>query len=181
MKVYTKSGDRGTTSLTGGTRVSKADARVEAYGSVDELMANIALLADTLDERNICADVVVNLRLEVSNLMSVAAIISQGGENKLGDFPQERITALEQAIDAVMARLIPVTKFTLPGGDSAQSMCHVCRTVCRRAERRMVAAEPIYELFPNCMAYVNRLSDYLYVVSRNITETLKVEEKYWVF
>lgn len=181
MKVYTKRGDRGTTSLTGGERVSKSDVRVEAYGTVDELMANVALLADRVEARGVCADIVVDLRGATSTLMTISAILSQGeGVDKVSDLEVGSVESLERRIDAISEGLAPITTFTLPGGDDLVSQCHICRTVCRRAERRVVALCERFEVSANVTGYINRLSDYLYVAGRELTKELNVKEILWV-
>ena len=141
MKVYTKGGDKGSTSLIGGERVSKCDVRVEAYGTVDELTAFTALLADKLARCDALAGSVAELRRIESQLMTVQALLAvgDGGEGKVAPLPAEAAQYLEQAIDAMQECLPAITKFTIPGGDERISMCHVCRTVCRRAERALAA------------------------------------------
>ena len=137
MKIYTKTGDGGTTSLIGGERVSKCDLRVEAYGSVDELMAFVALLTDELVDDARTAGMVDELQHISSQLMTVSALfaVGKGGEDKVKPIAEEQIEGLERSIDAMQQELPAITKFTIPGGNRAVSLCHVCRTVCRRAER----------------------------------------------
>ena len=193
MKIYTKTGDKGTTSLIGGERVSKTDLRVEAYGTVDELTAFLALLADTLchDERctAVCSigsvlneRIVDELHRIESQLMSVAALlaIGKGGEGKVAPIAEERVVELEEAIDRMQAEIPAITKFTIPGGHRAVSLCHVCRTVCRRAERAALRASEVTAVDALAMKYLNRLSDYLYTLGRVVTERLKVEERLWI-
>ena len=147
MKIYTKTGDQGTTSLVGGERVFKTDERVEAYGSVDELTAFVALLTDHLR----------------------------------GDVGLEpRVWELAEAIDRMQASVKPITKFTIPGGHRVVSLCHVCRTVCRRAERAALRADAKYGVAPEVLMYLNRLSDYFYLLGRTLTEYFSVEETLWI-
>ena len=163
-KVYTKTGDKGTTSLVGGERVSKIDERVEAYGTVG--------LAEYLGDLDRVA----------SQLMSVAALLAvgHGGEGKLPDISPEAIGYLEERIDAMQSRVRPITKFTIPGGHPTVSLCHVCRTVCRRAERASLRAAALHPtISANTLAYLNRLSDYFYLLGRALTEYYKVEETLW--
>lgn len=140
-KVYTKTGDKGTTSLVGGERVSKIDERVEAYGTVDELGSFTAYLSDHLRSDEELAEYLGDLDRVASQLMSVAALLAvgHGGEGKLPDISPEAIGYLEERIDAMQSRVRPITKFTIPGGHPTVSLCHVCRTVCRRAGTRQPA------------------------------------------
>ena len=181
-KVYTKTGDRGTTSLTGGERVSKADLRVEAYGTVDELTANVGMLHDVMESydnenvRPLCDE----LERICSELMTVAALFSQGSGSGLPDFKTEAVKWLEERIDSITSRLSPAGKFTLPMGHPLVSGAHICRTVCRRAERAAIKAGQEHPLSENGIIYLNRLSDYLYVLSRLLSDIFNAKEKYWV-
>ena len=182
MKIYTKTGDGGTTSLIGGERVSKCDPRVEAYGTVDELMAFVALMTDTLTEDARTAAFVEPLQRIESQLMTVSALfaVGKGGEGKVVPIAEERIAELEALIDAMQAEIPAITKFTIPGGHRAVSLCHVCRTVCRRAERAALRASEVADIDASALRYFNRLSDYLYTLGRVVTEVLKVEETLWI-
>lgn len=182
MKIYTKTGDAGTTSLIGGERVKKYDLRVEAYGTVDELTAHIALLSDMLTEDERTESMTEELYHIESQLMSVAALLAvgKGSEGKIAPIAKERITDLEKAIDRMQTELPEISKFTIPGGHRAVSLCHVCRTVCRRAERAALRAGDITEVDSSATIYLNRLSDYLYSLGRLLTERLKVEEHLWI-
>lgn len=182
MKIYTKTGDNGTTSLIGGERVSKCDLRVEAYGTVDELTAYVALLADTIADDERFTERVAELRRIESQLMSVAALLAvgRGGEGKLAPISEERIADLEQAIDAMQERLPAITKFTIPGGHLYVSLAHVCRTICRRAERAALRASEITKVDSSATRYLNRLSDYLYTLGRCLTEQTHTEEILWI-
>lgn len=180
MKIYTKGGDRGNTSLIGGERVPKYDSRVEAYGTVDELSAHIAMLRDMLTSHGVTefdADLINILR----TLMSVEALMAIGKDarDKIKDTTAPAITALETRIDKISALLPPIEKFTIPGGHTIVSQAHICRTVCRRAERRADLAATEHELSPNALMYLNRLSDYLYVLGRRLTCILNVRETLW--
>ena len=183
MKVYTKSGDKGFTSLIGGERVSKTDIRVEAYGTVDELIAYIALLGDKLSADYVFENSVAQLRKIESELMTVSAMlaIGQGGEDKVKAISDESTERLEQEIDAMQATLPQITKFTIPGGDERLSLCHICRTVCRRAERASIRATHEHDnISTQSVTYLNRLSDYLYLLGRTITLKANVEEILWI-
>ena len=182
MKIYTKGGDKGQTSLIGGERVSKTDLRVEAYGTVDELMAFTALLADKLmgDERfNIIEN---QLRRIESQLMTVSALLAvgKGGEDKVADLKAEATEELEAWIDQMQEQLPAITKFTIPGGDERISLCHICRTVCRRAERAALRAAELSEINNSATIYLNRLSDYFYLLGRSITALTNSEEILWI-
>lgn len=182
MKVYTKGGDKGTTSLVGGSRVPKDDLRVEAYGTVDELMANIALLHDNMLPHNNLGDLCVELEQIQNTLMTAAAILATDtkGAHKLCHIKSKSVEELEHWIDRISAELTPITNFTLAGGNVLVSQSHICRTVCRRAERRIQSVAAQYVVDQNVAAYINRLSDYLYVLGRKLTQEFNVKERLWV-
>ena len=169
MKVYTKTGDKGTTSLIGGERVFKTDERVEAYGSVDELAAFTALLAD-------------NMRGDAALASSVGALLATGqsGSDKVAPLDPGTVVWLEERIDAMQEALKPIDKFTIPGGNVVVSMCHVCRTVCRRAERAALRADARYGVDSTVLAWLNRLSDYFYLLGRTLTAHYAVDEVLWI-
>jgi len=183
MKIYTKTGDKGTTSLSGGERVDKWDVRVEAYGTVDELMAHTALLGDMLMEYGTpAAELHADTQRIVATLMSVAALFAQGsGAKPLPDLEPAEIAWLENRIDDISASLQPLRTFTLPGGLVTASQAHVCRTVCRRAERAAAAANDRFGLPAAALSYLNRLSDYFYVAARKLFSISNVIEKNWTF
>ena len=183
MRIYTKTGDDGTTSLIGGERVKKYDPRVEAYGTVDELMSFIALLADKITDDERTESLAEELRHVECRLMSVSALLAvgKGGEGKVEPLKEECIAELEQSIDRLQGELKPITKFTIPGGHCMVSLCHVCRTVCRRAERTALhAADISTTIAPTTTKYLNRLSDDLATLGRVLTERLRVEERLWI-
>ena len=183
MKLYTKAGDCGKTSLIGGTRAAKNDCRVEAYGSVDELCSFTALLGDMLTER--CPDkgevLVEELRRITSVLMSVEALLAvgEGCKKRITPISADAIDWLESRIDALQEECPPLTSFTIPGGCILTSLCHVCRTVCRRAERNAVCAMQNYDIDQSALVWLNRLSDYFYAMGRVLTQRLGVEEILW--
>ena len=181
MKLYTKGGDKGRTSLIGGERVRKTDARVEAYGTADELQANIAYLADKMMREEALLPYVEDCRKICSLLMNACSLLAVGSncEHKMPEISEESIAWLEGRIDALQAELKPVEFFTIPGGCELSSLCHICRTVCRRAERRAIEAAENYEIESAVMVLLNRLSDYLYALCRTITERLDAEEVLW--
>lgn len=182
MKVYTKTGDKGMTSLIGGERVFKCDERVEAYGSVDELSAFVALLADRLRPDAALASQVEELNRILSRLMTVEALLAtgEGGRDKMAPLAPECVAWLEACIDTMQAALPPIDKFTIPGGHEAVSLCHVCRTVCRRAERAALRADQRYGVDATALVWLNRLSDYFYLLGRTLTAHYRVEETLWI-
>ncbi len=181
MKVYTKSGDKGTTSLIGGERVTKDDIRVEAYGTVDELTAFIALLGDKIKARGVGDGYFDELCTINSMLMNVEAHLASGSEPgcQLPEVSEKSIEMLEISIDTMQSKVPQITKFTIPGGDELISLCHVCRTICRRAERCAISASNTHNINPLAIKYLNRLSDYMYLLGRTMAIELKVEEILW--
>ncbi len=181
MKVYTKFGDKGSTALIGGERVSKNSVRVEAYGTVDELTAFIGLLGDKLKSNDATAEYTEQLYRINSMLMNVEAHLAAGEEVdfKLPEITEESIKELEDGIDKMQEQVPAITSFTLPGGHEVVSLCHICRTICRRAERRSIAVAEQAEIDEMVLRYLNRLSDYLYLLGRVSTMLLEVEEIMW--
>jgi cob(I)alamin adenosyltransferase len=178
MKIYTKTGDTGTTALFGGRRVSKADLRIETYGTVDELNAHIGLLRDQEINQS-RKHLLVEIQDRLFTVGSMLATEPGNTKVKIPKLSQTDIHFLENEIDVMENTLPPMKTFVLPGGHSVVSYCHIARTVCRRAERLTVAlhnTEPIDELV---IKYLNRLSDYLFVLSRKITQELGAEETPW--
>jgi len=182
MKIYTKQGDGGLTSLIGGERVFKTDSRVEAYGTVDELSAFVAMLADLLNREEGMACYVAELRQTLSEAMAVEALLAVGeeGEGKVKPLDPQAVLRLEEAIDRMQSEVPPITKFTLPGGHPVLSMCHICRTVSRRAEREALRADHEHGIDPEVKRWLNRLSDYFYLLGRRLTLALQVEEVEWI-
>jgi cob(I)alamin adenosyltransferase len=179
MKVYTKTGDKGETSLYGGQRVSKGDLRIHAYGTVDELNSYIGLL------RDLCADEARNAQLiriqdRLFTLGALLATESETAKIRLPKISKEDIESLEGAIDAMEHTLEPIKTFVLPGGHPTVSYCHISRCVCRRAERLSVELGEEVEVEPLVIQYLNRLSDYLFVLSRLLTKILDAKEIPWV-
>ncbi len=186
MKVYTRTGDSGTTSLVGGQRVKKHNERIEAYGSVDELMAHVAYLRDLIKESPLLDETTVSQEIDelstiINRLMIAAGILAcdKNDYDKVPPLKDEFIEALEQGIDRISAELTPIKRFTLPGGNTLVSYAHVARTACRRAERATVKAAEMYDIDAMPIMYINRLSDYLYVLGRLLVERTAVEEIYW--
>ena len=181
MKVYTKTGDKGTTSLIGGERVPKCDQRVEAYGTVDELSAHLALLGDMMREKGGFNEMLGWMEDIQSDLMYVEAMLAvgKGGEVKAVMLPETAVARLEEQIDRMSEGLAPVTKFIIPGGNRIVSQSHICRTVCRRAERETDRIPAECGASPAAGKYLNRLSDWLYTAGRKTVEILSVKDQYW--
>jgi len=179
MKVYTKAGDKGQTALIGGKRVMKNHPLIEAYGTVDELMAHIALLMDMLaDEFD-----KVFLMWILDRLMTASAVLAADGDpaKKIPKLKTDDTTRVEQRIDEMERGLEPMDSFILPGRHAAVSQCHVARTVCRRAERKIVGlVVDNYEVPAEITGFVNRLSDYLFVLSRKIAKDFNISTKKWI-
>jgi cob(I)alamin adenosyltransferase len=175
MKIYTKTGDDGTSALFGGQRVSKAHIRLHAYGTTDELNSFVGLLCaqPELKAQSYFLQIIQN---ELFVLGSHLATEAPNLKKHLPEFSQNATAALEQAIDEMEAQLPKLTNFVLPGGSQAIALCHVCRTVCRRAERYCVE---IQDLEPMIQEYLNRLSDYFFVLSRFIAQQTGIEQTIW--
>lgn len=177
--VYTRTGDKGTTSLVGGTRVPKHHARLEAYGTVDELNSHLGLLVSLLPDAN-DATFVQGIQNELFVVGSNLATDQQTTALRQASVIEtEVLEAMEQEIDRIDATLPPLKAFVLPGGCQASSQCHVCRCVCRRAERRILALQEQTPVDPQLLAYMNRLSDYLFVLARKINIDLQKTEIFW--
>jgi cob(I)alamin adenosyltransferase len=178
MKIYTKTGDKGTTSLIGGKRVPKYNLRIEAYGTIDELICYIGLIRD----QNIDAKSKSSLLVIQDKLMVCASILATDCENceiKLPELKETDITFLESEIDAMEAELEPLRSFILPGGHTTVSFCHISRTICRRAERIAIQLFEKFNVPDNVLKYINRLSDYLFVLSRKLGKDLNIKEITW--
>lgn len=191
-KIYTKGGDKGKTSLIGGKRVSKSHARLEAYGTVDELNSTLGLLIhdikadlESLALKNEASALAHDLGLIQNDLFDLGSHLACEDAEMRSMLPTvspERITSLEKAMDDFSAQLAPLKHFVLPGGSRSASVAHIARTVCRRAERLTVhlgeldtgAAEEVN------IQYLNRLSDYLFVLARHLNRLAKIAEPIWV-
>ena len=168
MKIYTKTGDQGTTSLVNGTRVSKDDIRIEAYGTIDELSAFIAVLMDSTDKYQ-------DVFKTIQERLMVAECLLATDDNielkkQLPQMLEEDVNFIEKFIDEMNSQLEPLNRLIIPGGNILSSRCHVCRTVCRRAERNVVRMSRDYDVNPLIMKYLNRLSDMFFVMSRVFSE-----------
>ena len=178
MKIYTKTGDTGETSLFGGKCVAKNHSRIEAYGTVDELNAYIALLLDYTIE----IEDKKNLLLIQAKLMTIASILATEKKQLLEKLPKIKdgdVEILESEIDRMENDLPELKSFVLPGGHIAASHCHIARTICRRAERRVISLAYEVDIDTLLIKYLNRLSDYLFTLSRFMLNHFNIKEVEW--
>jgi len=178
MKIYTKKGDQGKTGLIGGTRVSKDDMKIEAYGTVDELNAHIGCLRDSVENKNY-SEQLIEIQDRLFTAGSILAVGDSGTKMKLPSLHEEDITTLEKWIDNMDTNLPEMKSFVLPGGHQTVSICHIARTVSRRAERRVVTLAQHVSIDPLLLRYFNRLSDYLFTLGRVLTIELNIQETPW--
>jgi len=186
MKIYTKTGDKGTTALFGGTRVPKHHIRIDSYGTVDELNSHLGLMRDQqVDEHS--REIVIKIQDRLFTLGAILATdpekaVLKNGKERLNipKISTEDIELLEQEIDRMNEALPPMTHFILPGGHQTVSVCHVARCVCRRAERLATALYEIEPFEEQVLQYLNRLSDYLFVLARKLSHDLEVKEVKWI-
>ncbi len=178
MKVYTKTGDKGETSLIGGTRVAKHHIRIEAYGTVDELNSWIGLIRDQAMDASY-----IKILLEVQDrLFTIGSSLASDPEKskmKIPDLREEDIVLLEKEIDRMSEKLPEMRSFVLPGGHTTVSYCHIARCVCRRAERCAIHLSENHFVDGSVIRYLNRLSDYLFVLSRSLSHDLQAKEQPW--
>lgn len=179
MRVYTRTGDDGTSGLIGGTRVPKYDTRLEAYGTVDELNSIIGLVRSQPESESIKGELI-----DIQNKLFVIGSRLATDPEKLdlsGKLPctDSDVEQLEAAMDKMLDELPPLTNFILPGGSNAVSFCHMARTVCRRAERRAYELARDHDVPAEVLRYLNRLSDYLFVLSRKFGSASNAEEIIW--
>lgn len=178
MKIYTKKGDNGTTGLIGGTRVPKSSLRIEAYGTIDELNSYIGVLRDQpINEQY--KDQLIEIQDRLFTIGSSLASDPEKSTMKIPDLHESDITALENWMDAMETELPEMKHFILPGGHPAVSFSHVARCVCRRAERVIVDLNATEFVADIILKYVNRLSDYLFVLGRKIGQDLHATEQPW--
>ncbi|MBE9491960.1 MAG: cob(I)yrinic acid a,c-diamide adenosyltransferase [Bacteroidetes bacterium] len=180
QKIYTKTGDKGETSLIGGTRVLKYNLRIETYGTVDELNAFIGLIRDQDIERHY-----KTVLIEIQNrLFTLGSLLARDHEKnttrKISQILDKDVEFLEREIDAMNKELKPVNSFILPGGHPIVSYCHIARCICRRAERMTVRLTQDYPVDELNIQYLNRLSDYLFVLARRLSKDLDATETFWV-
>jgi len=178
FKIYTKGGDRGETSLLGGTRVAKSHDRVEAYGNLDELNSFVGLIRDQ-DIDPHYRDVLITIQEHLFIAEALIAVDPGVHTKELPQLNDQIVTILEQEIDTMNEALPPLSNFILPGGHPAVSHCHVARTVCRRAERSLIRlnmTSPVDEII---IRFINRLSDYFFVLARKTGFDLGAKETHW--
>lgn len=179
MKIYTKTGDKGTTSLVGGQRVMKNDPRLNAYGTIDELNSFLGLLRAQTPDENISSQI-----LEIQNtLFTVGAILatdkSTQNTNFCAEIDLKKIENLENSIDIIENSLPKLTEFVIYGSDPLSALCHVCRAVARRSEREIITLSQAVDIDNNLLKYINRLSDYLFVLARLYTKNADHEDFLW--
>jgi cob(I)alamin adenosyltransferase len=178
FKIYTKTGDKGQTSLIGGTRLPKHHIRIEAYGTVDELNSHIGLLRDVIEDK-FTFDLLISIQDRLFTIGSHLAADPEKNKMQLPPIFEDDVVALENAIDKINDQVPEMKSFVLPGGHIHVSYCHIARCVCRRAERavlRLAENEKVEEIHSK---YLNRLSDYLFMLSRWITLDKKAIEMPW--
>ena len=181
MKIYTKTGDKGQTSLVGGARVAKCHPRVEAYGNADQLISQLAVVRSAFLESGKLQKESDDLLEIQKQLMQVSALLACSGEcAKLQPVSPAWILSLESEIDRMSALLEPQKHFTIPGPPMAAALCHTARTECRRCERSIVAIEESNCYDSDCLQYINRLSDYLYTLARYVCTVLGCKEEIWI-
>ncbi|GGH02622.1 cobalamin adenosyltransferase [Polaribacter pacificus] len=186
MKIYTKTGDKGTTALFGGTRVPKHHLRIESYGTVDELNSYIGLIRDqNISEEQ--KDALLKIQNELFTLGAMLATpadkeILKNGKERLNipKIQPETVVFLEDEIDRMNEELPPMTNFILPGGHQTVSFCHITRCVCRRTERLVTQLNEEETINSDILTYLNRLSDYLFVLARKLTKDLSAKEIPWI-
>lgn len=179
MKVYTKTGDNGITSLFSGKRVPKHDIRIKAYGTIDELIAWLGLIRDTSDF-DYAKHTLVKIQKQLMTIASQLAVESEKDFPKnLTPLQPDEVQFIEHQIDLLTNRLPPLKNFVIPGGHKLISYTHLARSVCRRAERYVTELDHQSPISATLIAYINRLSDYFFTLSRTFALDLQVEEEKW--
>lgn len=178
MKVYTKKGDSGKTGLIGGTRIIKSSLRIEAYGTVDELNSFIGLIRDQEIDATYKTQL-IEIQDRLFTIGSALAADPEKSKMKLPDLHDSDVEQLEHWMDQMDETLEPMKFFVLPGGHTTVSFCHVARCVCRRAERIIVDLNQSEFVAPLVIMYMNRLSDYLFILGRKLSADLAIEEQPW--
>lgn len=187
MKIYTKTGDKGTTALIGGTRVPKHHIRIESYGTVDELNSNIGLVRSQPEIDSTSKEILTLIQNKLFTLGATLATdpnkaVLKSGKERLNipRVTEDDVSLLEKEIDRMNENLPPITHFVLPGGNNIVSFCHIARCVCRRAERITTHLSENEEVDPTVIQYLNRLSDYLFVLARKLSYSTQAEEIKWI-
>jgi cob(I)alamin adenosyltransferase len=178
IKIYTKTGDKGQTSLIGGTRLPKHHIRIEAYGTVDELNSFVGLVRDSISEKELF-DLLIEIQDRLFTIGSSLAADPEKNKMQLPKLNESDVVLLEKAIDKMNETLPEMKSFVLPGGHPTVSHCHIARCVCRRAERAVLKLSENEKVDELIYKYLNRLSDYLFVLSRKLTQDLKANEIPW--
>ena len=178
MKVYTKTGDLGETSLLGGSRVSKAELQIESYGTVDELNSYIGLIRDQIWKQPLLEEL-IEIQDRLFTIGSHLANDKKKNKIKLPEIHEKDVQRLEIEIDKMDGQLPPMKAFILPGGHTLVSYTHIARCVCRRAERKVVRLSENWEIAPIIIKYLNRLSDYLFTLGRKLSKDLGADEIEW--
>ena len=178
MKIYTRKGDTGHTSLTGGKIVDKHHTAVDAYGSIDELNSFIGLLKDYIEDKKI-KEVLHDIQLKLFSIGSILASDEDVNFSEKVNIGVNDIEGIELNIDNMNDQLPELKNFIIPGGHKVSSYCHVCRSICRRAERRISELNNQHKISPCILSYINRLSDFFFVLSRHINHSNNIEETYW--
>lgn len=179
MKIYTKTGDLGETSLLGGTRISKSELQIESYGTVDELNSYVGLIRDQIWKH---PDLIELIEIQ-DRLFTIGSHLANDQKKsgiKLPEINEADIERLENQIDLMNEKLPPMNAFVLPGGHTTVSYTHIARCVCRRAERQVVRLNHSWEVDPIIIKYLNRLSDYLFMLGRKLSKELGGNEIEWV-
>lgn len=178
-KVYTLTGDKGTTSLVGGQRVAKDDIRVEAYGTIDELNANLGLLAHNTKLDHEMHEIIFKVQNKLFNIGAYLATEQKSIDDPVYGLTADDIALIERKIDEMDEELPPMRGFILPGGSRLSALCDICRTVTRRAERRIITLASQQPVNPLVLRFVNRLSDFFFIFARYNNVTNQVEEILW--
>lgn len=184
MKIYTKTGDKGKTSLFDGTRVRKDNIRVDAYGTLDELNSMLGFSISQLSEKKEFVSFVVKLRHIQNDLFDMGAMLANPSTNtaqekKQAEYLEKQVKEMERDIDNFSSEVPEQLTFILPGSSSAGASLHVCRTICRRAERRIITLTDEINILPEFIKYINRLSDFLFAASRWVNHKENQEEIFW--
>lgn len=178
MKIYTKAGDKGKTSLIGGKRVLKSNVRVEAYGTIDELNSFVGLIRDQDIEPEL-RDKLINIQAKLFTAESLVALDPDVKDYKLPQLSEDDVTFLEKEIDLLNESLPALTNFILPGGHVVVSYCHIARTITRRAERTLIRLSETETMNEIVLKYLNRLSDYFFILARKFAKDFGADEIPW--
>jgi len=180
FKIYTKTGDKGETSLIGGTRVPKHHIRIEAYGTVDELNSYIGLIRDLMTESHKYHPLLIEIQDRLFTMGSILAADPEKNKMKLPELKDGDIELLEKSIDEMDTTLEPMKHFVLPGGHPTISHVHIARCICRRAERNVLHLNELFPVNDLTFKYLNRLSDFLFTLSRQLAVDYKAKEIAWL-